>query len=80
MSPELTGRPLPQTPTPRSPAPQRPVLQARDVSVQRGPSTVVKGVSLSAQAGQWLACCWSGERSWRQAGQLASTSELTPDR
>lgn len=41
-------------PTP-SPVPQSPVLQALGVSVQRGPSTVVRGVSLSAQAGQWLA-------------------------
>ena len=38
-----------------SPLQHHPVLQARDVHVLRGAATVVKGVSLSAQAGQWLA-------------------------
>lgn len=31
------------------------MLQARDLSVQRGQATVVRGVSLAAHAGQWLA-------------------------
>lgn len=38
-----------------SAAPKRPVLEARDLSVQRGQATVVRGVSLAAHAGQWLA-------------------------
>ncbi len=40
---------------PLSPVPPSAVLAAHDVSVQRGTSTVVQGVSLSAQAAQWLA-------------------------
>ncbi len=38
-----------------SAAPNVPMLQARDLSVQRGQATVVRGVSLAAHAGQWLA-------------------------
>lgn len=38
-----------------SAAPKLPVLQARDLSVQRGQATVVQGVNLVAHAGQWLA-------------------------
>ncbi|MFY9458447.1 iron complex transport system ATP-binding protein [Aquabacterium commune] len=38
-----------------SAAPNVPVLQARELSVQRGQATVVRGVSLAAHAGQWLA-------------------------
>jgi ABC-type cobalamin/Fe3+-siderophores transport system ATPase subunit len=38
-----------------SAAPKLPVLQARDLSVHRGQTTVVRGVNLAAHAGQWLA-------------------------
>lgn len=55
MSTDLTGRQWQQPSVQHPPVPPPPVLQARDVHVQRGLATVVRGVSLSVQAGQWLA-------------------------
>lgn len=39
----------------QAPAHRHEALQARDLNVQRGQATVVRGVNLAAHAGQWLA-------------------------